>query len=71
MTSDGLGLPGSHAASRLGQLAEVRVPWRFAEGIWLVDRELIPPFSQIDTYIVVESRGVWFVAAHNMQEKKP
>jgi len=52
-------------------VAVVQVSWRFAEGIWLIDKELIPPFSQIDTYIVIESRGVWFVAAHNMQEKKP
>jgi len=36
-----------------------------------VDGERIPPFSQIDTYVVIKSQNSWFVTAHNMQEKKP
>ena len=36
-----------------------------------MDGERIPPFSQIDTYVVIKSQNSWFVTAHNMQEKKP
>jgi uncharacterized protein (TIGR02246 family) len=52
-------------------VALVQSSWQFAEGILLVDGEHIPPFLQVDTYVVVKSQGVWSVAAHNMQEKKP
>jgi uncharacterized protein (TIGR02246 family) len=51
-------------------VAVVQVSWQFAEGILLVDGERIPPFLQVDTYVVIKSQGVWSVAAHNMQEKK-
>lgn len=52
-------------------VAVVQASWRFAEGILLVDGERVPPFSQIDTYVVFKSQNSWFVTAHNMQEKKP
>ena len=51
-------------------VAVVQVSWRFAEGILLADEERIPSFSQVDTYVVIKSQGVWLVAAHNMQEQK-
>ncbi len=51
-------------------VALVQVSWQFAEGILLVDGERIPPFLQVDTYVVIKSQRVWSVAAHNMQEKK-
>ena len=53
------------------EVALVQVSWQFQEGILLVDGDRIPPFSEIDTYVVTKTRGVWLVAAHNMQEKKP
>jgi hypothetical protein len=44
----------------------------FSRGnILLVDGERIPSFSQFDTYVVIQSHDTWFVAAHNIQEKKP
>jgi len=52
-------------------VAVVQASWRFSEGILLVDGERVPPFSQIDTYVVIKSQNGWFVATHNMQEKKP
>ena len=52
-------------------VALVQVSWQFAEGILLVDGERIPPFLQIDTYVLIKSQGGWSVAAHNIQEKKP
>ena len=51
-------------------VAVVQVSWRFTEGILLVDGDRIPPFSQIDTFFVIKSQGVWLVAAHNVQEQK-
>jgi len=51
-------------------VALVQASWQFAEGILLVDGERIPPFLQVDTYIVIKSQRVWSVAAHNIQEKK-
>jgi len=51
-------------------VAVVQVSWRFTEGILLVDGDRIPPFSQVDTFVVIKSQGVWLVAAHNMQEQK-
>ncbi len=51
-------------------VALVQVSWQFGEGILLADGFRIPPFSQIDTFVVIKSRGAWLVAAHNMQEKK-
>jgi uncharacterized protein (TIGR02246 family) len=51
-------------------VAVVQVSWRFAEGILLVDGDRIPSFSQVDTFVVIKSQGVWLVAAHNMQEQK-
>jgi uncharacterized protein (TIGR02246 family) len=53
------------------EVALVQVSWQFSEGILLVDGDRIPPFSEIDTYVVTKTQGVWLVAAHNMQEKKP
>jgi uncharacterized protein (TIGR02246 family) len=53
------------------EVAVVQASWRFAEGILLVDGDRVPPFSQIDTYVVIKSQDSWLVAAHNMQEKKP
>jgi uncharacterized protein (TIGR02246 family) len=52
-------------------VAVVSVSLLVAEGILLVDGERIPPYSELDTYIVVKVHGVWLVAAHNMHEKKP
>jgi uncharacterized protein (TIGR02246 family) len=52
-------------------VAVVQVSSRVPEGVLLVDGERIPPYSQLDTYVVVKVHGVWLVAAHNMQEKKP
>ena len=52
-------------------LALVQVSSQFTEGISLVDGDRIPPFSQTDTFVVVKSQGVWLIAAHNMQEKRP
>ena len=49
--------------------AVVQVSWRFAEGILLTDGERIPPYSQVDTYVLIKRKNVWLVAAHNMQEK--
>lgn len=51
-------------------VALVQVSWQFGEGILLKDGFRIPPFFQLDTFVVFKSRGAWFVAAHNMQEKK-
>ena len=53
------------------EVALVQVSWQFSEGILLVDGDRIPPFSEIDTYVVTKTKDVWLVAAHNMQEKKP
>lgn len=52
------------------EVALVQVSWQFSEGILLVDGGRIPPFSEVDTYVVTKIQGVWLVAAHNMQEKK-
>ena len=52
-------------------LAVVQASWRFTDGILLVDGDRIPPFSQTDTFVVMKSHGVWLIAAHNMQEKRP
>ena len=52
-------------------VAVLQVSWRFTEGILLVDRDRIPPFSQVDTFVVIKSQSAWLVAAHVMQEKKP
>jgi hypothetical protein len=52
------------------EVALVQVSWQFSEGILLVDGARIPPFSEVDTYVVTRTQGVWLVAAHNMQEKK-
>jgi len=52
-------------------VALVQASWQFPEGILLVNGERIPPFCQVDTYVVIKSQGAWFVAAHNMQENKP
>jgi len=51
-------------------VALVQVSWQFAEGILLVDGERIPPYLQVDTYVVIKSQRAWSVAAHNMQERK-
>jgi len=51
-------------------VAVVQVSWRFTEGILLVDGDRIPPFSQVDTFVVIKLQGVWLVIAHNMQEQK-
>jgi uncharacterized protein (TIGR02246 family) len=53
------------------EVALVQVSWQFSEGILLVDGDRIPPFSEIDTYVVTKMQGVWLVGAHNMQENRP
>lgn len=53
------------------EVALVQVSWQFSKGILLVDGDRIPPFSEIDTYVVVKTQGVWLAAAHNMQETMP
>ena len=53
------------------EVALVQVSWQFPEGILLVDGYRIPPFSEIDTYVVTKTQGAWLVTAHNMQEKNP
>jgi ketosteroid isomerase-like protein len=53
------------------EVALVQVSWQFSEGILPVDGDRIPPFSEIDTYVVTKMQGVWLVAAHNMQENRP
>lgn len=50
-------------------IAVVQASWEFPNGIFLVDGERIPSFSQVDTFVVIKSQYVWLVAAHNMQEK--
>ena len=50
-------------------LAVVHLTWQFSEGILLADGAHIPPFAQVDTFIVTKSQSVWRVAAHNMQER--
>ena len=47
------------------------VSWQFSEEILLVDGDRIALFSEIDTYVVTKTEGVWLIAAHNMKEKKP
>ena len=78
-SGDGLEFPGNTPPPTvtIGRIrflrpdvAVVQVSWRFAEGILLADEERIPSFSQVDTYVVIKSQGVWLVAAHNMQEQK-
>ena len=49
-------------------VAVVHLTWQFSEGILLADGARIPPFAQVDTFIVTKSQSVWLVAAHNMQE---
>lgn len=51
--------------------ALVQVSCSFAQGILLVDDERIPSFSQVDTFVVTKTRGVWLITAHNIQEKRP
>jgi uncharacterized protein (TIGR02246 family) len=51
-------------------VALVQMSWQFSKGILLVDGDRIPPYSEVDTYVVTKVQGVWLVAAHNMQEKK-
>lgn len=51
-------------------VAVVQMSWQFASGILLTDGSRIPPYSQIDIYVVTKSQGKWLVAAHYMQEKK-
>lgn len=53
---------------RLG-VAVAHVSWDFPEGILLVDDTRIPAFSQLDTYVLIETKGEWLIALHNMQEK--
>jgi len=55
----------------LPDVALVQASWKFPEGILLIGGERIPPFCQVDTYVVIKSQNAWFVAAHNMQEKTP
>ena len=51
-------------------VALVQMSWQFASGILLTDGSRIPPYSQIDIYVVTKSKDKWLVAAHYMQEKK-
>jgi len=52
-------------------VAVVQMSWQFESGILLTDGSRIPPYSQIDIYVVTKSQNKWLVAAHYMQEKKP
>jgi len=52
-------------------VALVQMSWQFGGGILLTDGSRIPPYSQIDIYVVTKSQGKWLVAAHYMQDKKP
>jgi uncharacterized protein (TIGR02246 family) len=52
-------------------VAVVQMSWQFASGILLTDGSRIPPYSQIDIYVVTKSQSKWLVAAHYMQERKP
>jgi uncharacterized protein (TIGR02246 family) len=52
-------------------VAIVQACWQFPGGILLIDGERVPPFSEIDSYVVIKSHSVWLVAAHNVQEKRP
>lgn len=51
-------------------VAVVQMSWQFASGILLTDGSRIPPYSQIDIYVVTKSQSKWLVAAHSIQEKK-
>ena len=51
-------------------VAIVQIIWRYPDGILLVDGQGLPPFSQVDTFVVIKSNGTWLVGAHNMQERK-
>jgi uncharacterized protein (TIGR02246 family) len=51
-------------------VAVVQMSWQFVSGILLTDGSRIPPYSQIDIYVVIKSQNEWLVAAHYMQEKK-
>ena len=51
-------------------VAIVQVSCEFKEGILLADGDRIPPFSEIDTFMLTKSDGIWLIAAHNMQELK-
>lgn len=50
--------------------AIVEMSWQFASGILLTDATRIPPYSQLDIYVLTRSHGKWLVSAHFMQEKK-
>ena len=52
-------------------VAVVQMSWQFASGILLTDGSRIPPYSQIDIYVVTRSQSKWLIAAHYMQEKRP
>ena len=51
-------------------VALVEMSWQFASGILLTDATRIPPYSQIDIYVVTKSQSKWRIAAHCMQERK-
>ena len=52
-------------------VALVQVICTFPEGILLVDGERLPSFSQVETFVVTRRKGVWVIAAHNMQAQMP
>ena len=52
-------------------VAIVQMSWQFASGILLTDGSRIPPYSQIDVYVVTKSQSEWMVAAHYMQKETP
>ena len=52
-------------------LALVQASWRFPPPPPPPPPPRMPPFSQTDTFVVMKTQGVWLIAAHNMQEKRP
>jgi len=51
-------------------VAVVQMSWQFASGILLTDGSRIPPYSQIDIFVLTKSQSEWRVAAHYILGKK-
>ena len=51
-------------------VAVVQMSWQFASGILLTDGSRIPPYSQIDIFVLTKSQSEWRVAAHYILERK-
>jgi len=52
-------------------VAIAEVSLQYQRGILLVDGERLPPFSEVDTFVVVKARSGWLVAAHNVHRSEP